>query len=745
MASQPQTLRVVRFGVFEADLQAHELRKGGLKIKIHDQPFQVLAALLAQPGEIVTREELHQRIWPADTFVDFDHGLNTAVNKLRDALGDSADSPRFVETVPRRGYRFLAPVEVCARGAVAAPSPSAAIGESSPDPGGPVRPSMVPARKRNWRILAWALLMVLLALIAVFSVPFFEQPRWNLAGRFQIPLPDKITLEAFDVAVVSPDGQRMVIPGVAPDGKRHLWIRALDSLTAQMLPGTETALLPFWSPDSRFVAYFDESSSVGSLKKVDVTGGPQMPQTLCKLTGAPRAGGTWNRDDTIVFGEAPLLYRVPAGGGEMKRVLALDPSRQERSHVNPQFLPDGRHFLYLSRSAEKKAGIYVGSVDSAETRLLLPIRSNAQYVPPGFLLYGREDTLVAQPFDVKKLRLTGQPFKVAEQLDRAYDFKYLFSASENGVLVYRPIHPNKSQLAWYGRDGAQQASIGEAGVYDDLSLSPDETRLAVEQPDPGFGGSDIWTLDLSTGVFSRVTSHPANDSNNSAPIWSPNGRELVFNSDREGERDLYRKAVGGAEEALLLRSDSYKFPQQWLRDGSLLFLSFSRPGGMYFARLPAPGAKPEKLFQTVYFKGNARVSPDGRWVAYQSTETARWEVYIASYPAFTERRRVSNDGGCQPQWRKDGKELFFLSLDGKLMSAAITAGSRLEVDRPAPSFQVPMRVDPWKYRYQYAVVHDGQRFIFTVPVDQSPQTFALAINWTAGLKLLRPSTVLSAP
>lgn len=721
MAEKEYASPALRFGVFEVNLEAGELRKNGLRVPLQEQPFRMLELLLSKPGRIVTREEVRQRLWPADTFVEFDRALNTAVNKIREVLGDSANNPRFIETVPRRGYRFLASVEASAP----------AIGESSPDPGGPERPSVVPAWSRNQRILAWTLLVVSLALVAVFPFSLFERPRSNLTGRFQIPLPDKITLDEFDVAVVSPDGQRMIIPGVAPDGKRHLWIRALDSITAQLLPGTETALLPFWSPDSRFVAYFDEKEV--SLKKVDVTGGPQMPQTLCKLTGAANAGGTWNRDGTIVFGEAPLLYRVPAWGGEPKRVLTLDPSRQERSHACPQFLPDGRHFLYLSRSVGTKAGIYIGSLDSAETRLLLPIRSNAQYVSPGLLLYGRQDTLLAQPFDVKKLRLTGEPFKVAEQVDRAYDFLYLFSASENGVLAYRPIHPNKSQLTWYGRDGAQQGPIGEAGVYDDLSLSPDETRLAVERPDPAAGGSDIWTLALSTSVFSRVTFHPANDSNDSVPIWSADGRELVFNSDRTGERDLYRKAVGGAEEQLLLQSDQYKFPQQWLRDGSLLFLSFSPPGE-FFGRLPAAGAKPAKLFQTVYFKRNARVSPDGLWVAYQCTETARWEVYIARYPAFTERRRVSSDGGCQPQWRKDGKEIFFLGLDGKLMSAAVKGGPRLEVDRPAPLFQAPMRVDPWNYRCQYAVLRAGQRFIFAAPVDQGPQTFTVAINWTAGLK-----------
>jgi DNA-binding winged helix-turn-helix (wHTH) protein/Tol biopolymer transport system component len=740
MTSQPQTPRVVRFGVFEVDLRARELRKGGLKIKIHDQPFQVLVALLEHPGEIVTREDLHQTIWLADTFVDFDHGLNTAVNKLRDALGDSADSPRFVETVPRRGYRFLPSVEVRAGGAAALP-PVPVICESSPDSGGPVRPSVAPAWSRNRRILAWTLLVVSLAFVAVFSVPVFERPRWNLAGRFQIPMPDKIIFgsDDLDVAVVSPDGQRVVISGVAPDGKRHLWIRALDSITARLLPGTETALLPFWSPDSRFVAYFHGSEN--SLKKVTVTGGPQMPLTLCKLTQAGLGGGTWNRDGTIVFGETPFLYRVPAGGGEAKRVLTLDESRQERSHSFPQFLPDGRHFLYLSRSARRKAGIYVGSLDSAETRLLLPIRSNAQYVAPGFLLYGREDTLLAQPFDVKKLRLTGEPFKVAEQVDRAENFLYIFSASETGVLVYRPIHPNKSQVTWYGRDGAQQATVGEVGVYDGLSLSPDETRLAVERPDPAVGGSDIWTLELSTGVLSRVTFHPSTES---VPIWSADGRELVFNSDRNGELDLYRKAVGGAEEELLLASDYFKYPEQWLRDGSLLFLSGTSEGGMHFGRLPAAGTKPEILFHTDPYKGSARVSPDGRWVAYQGTETARWEVYVARYPAFTERRRVSNDGGCQPQWRKDGKELFFLGLDGKLMSAAVKGGSRLEVNRPTPLFQAPMRVDTWN-RYQYAVVRDGQRFILNAPVDQGSQTFTLAINWTAGLKPQRPSTVLAAP
>ena len=474
-------------------------------------------------------------------------------------------------------------------------------------------------------------------------------------------------------------------------------------------------------------------STKGKLKKIDVMRG--LSVTLCDTT-ASYVGGTWSREGIILFSQfgssGSRLYRVSAAGGEAKEVP--QPDKLPPENDMPQFLPDGRHFLYRSLtkpSGAENGAICLGSLDSKERALLISGASNAIYSPAGFLIYGRGEGLLAQPFDVEKLRLTGEPFSVAEQVARHPDDNWsLFSASENGVLAYRGGASGNIQLAWYGRDGTRLGSIAEPGKYGSVNIAPDETRLAVRRAD-AVGTGDIWTLELSSGILTRVTSHPAEDA---LPVWSPDGRELVFSSNRKGPMDLYRKVVGGTEEELLLGSNNEdKFASQWLADGSILFRA-EGPYGRAMYRLPLSGErKPIPLVKSTFSIGSPVVSSDGTRVAYYSNESGRDEVYVATFPTFVEKRQVSNGGGYQPLWRKDGKELFYLNRKGKIMSVNVRRGARLETGAPQVLFGTPDQA-PEAGAPRYCVTGDGKRFIFPEPVEEGNKPFTIVLNWTAGLK-----------
>ena len=487
------------------------------------------------------------------------------------------------------------------------------------------------------------------------------------------------------------------------------------------------------------------------LKKVDLASG--MAQTICE-THALLGGGSWSQDGVILFSQAKFsaangiqahtLYRVSADGGEVRPVLELDNSRQERSQIEPQFLPDGRHFLYRSvagnEDAEKEA-IYVASLDSKETRRLTSVDSNATFVPPGFLLFGRQGTLLAQPFEVHNLRLTGDPVPVAAEHVARWPrppASSLFSASQNGVLVYlNEISPN-IQLAWYKRDGARLGPIGEPGQYENIRISPDETRIVLDRADAQTRLRDVWTLQLSSGIFTRVTFGPAN---NIGPEWSPSGNELAFSSDRRvsGLYDVYRKAAGGGNDELLLASeDQSRTPQQWFPDGSILLNSWGgrvAGGHNLFYRLPLSGKRQPVLLRRgnkEYFTDDAPiVSSDGHCAAYYSDESGQLEVYVASFPAFRDERRVSANEAGAPLWRKDGKELFYITLDGKFMSVDVKCGARLVTGVPKVLFEISFPVDV--RTIVYCVTENGNKFILGEPIDRN-KSLTVVLNWTAGLK-----------
>ena len=596
--------------------------------------------------------------------------------------------------------------------------------------------------------VAWAAVAVLaLAAITLAVVHFTEPDPQVETTRFLIQQPEGVRFGR--AAQISPDGRHLAFVGASSDGVQRLWIRSLDSLQARPLAGTEgisLPSLPFWSPDSRFLGFFAD----GKLKKISASGGP--PQTLCDASfgrGGTWAGGSTEGEDVIVFAprQTSALYRVSAAGGEPMPVTVLDESTHETTHRHPHFLPDGRHFLYLGGRGTGDRGVYVGSLDagaegqpdSNEKSPLLPDNSVVRYAPPtpwhprGYLLFVRENSLMAQEFDGGRLEPAGQPFPIAEGIQGGLGLTAsVFSVSRTGVLAYQTgVGGGLTQLQWFDREGKPLNSVGDPGSYWTFSVSPDETRTAVSRTDSG----DIWISDLSRGVSSRFTFDPAVEFSHT---WSPDGERLVFSSAREGPFDLYLKPTSGAGEAeLLLRTGNNKGPRDWSRDGRLILYQEQHVDtGWDLWVLPLDGeGQPSPYLQTEFNEELGQFSPDGRWVAYASDETGRTEVYVQPFPASGGKYQVSIDGGIQPRWRADGKELFYLTTDGKMMTAEIFPGETFRAGVPRMLFRTPgvNRVVASTV-FHYDVSRDGQRFLIDAAVEgltQPPLTIVL--NWQEGL------------
>ncbi len=592
------------------------------------------------------------------------------------------------------------------------------------------------SRERLWWIGSTGLLAFALFAALPFVVAYFRRPAPapGHVTRFFVPPPEKSSIIGGGEHI-SPDGTRLVYVSNGADGNRLLWTRPLDSLAAQPLAGTEGAGNPFWSPDSRFVGYFTAGLK---LKKIDVNGG--SPQTLTDVQGG--LGGTWNGEDTIVFARSSSdgLYRISANGGTPARVTALDESRKEIAHVWPYFLPDGRHFLYLARSAQKEnTGIYVGSLDAPDRKLLVSADSSAVYAAPGFLLFLRDRNLMAQAFDANSLQLTGEPLSIAEQV--GYNLitgRSFFSASQNGVIAFLNNNPPKTQLAWFDRTGKQLALVGGPGADTGLRLSPDEKQLAVSRLDTQAGSADIWVIDLSRNNPSRFTFDPGNDS---APVWSADGSRIMFASSRTGIVNVYQRLANGTRDDELF----FKFPQSagpldCSPDGKfLLFGTVSPTKGNDLWLLPLTGdQKPMPFIETQFNETQARFSYDGRWVAYSSNESGQFQIYIQSFPTAGGKWQVSTGGGAQPQWRRDGKELYYLAPDRKLMAVELSAaGPTITPGIPTPLFEARITgVFPGQGGASYyAASGDGKRFLVNMLLsDTTPVSLTVVLNWTAGLK-----------
>jgi len=585
----------------------------------------------------------------------------------------------------------------------------------------------------GWIVAASVLLLAALAFIFVYfrRAPTAEATE---ATRFTIPLPEKAV--TIGPPVISPDGRRLIFRLTTEDGKEFLWMRPLASLDARPLAGTESGIQPFWSPDGRSIAFF----SGGKLKRLDLSA--SAPQTLCDAPS--NVSGTWGRSGLIVFsrGVNDGIYRVPATGGTPERVTQVDASRNELEHTWPVFLPDGRHFLYLARNAQpENSAIYVGSLDSKETKRLVQAHSSVDYAPPGYLLFARENTLVAQGFDIAKLELKGDAFPIAEQVPRnPQNGRAMFSVSENGVLALRSGGLVQNQLIWFDRAGKQLGEVTSPSSYSSPALSADEKRLAVRRADYQTNNPDIWLIDLERGVPIRFTTDPAIDS---FPAWSRDGSRIAFISTRNGLTSIYQKpsSGAGAEEALITSAEP-KYNPEWSPDGRfILYAQTNATTNVDLLLLPLSGErKPQPFLQTNFIEAQGRFSPDGRWVAYISNETGQFEVYVQSFPATSGKVAISTGGGSQPQWRRDGRELYYYTPDRKLMAVDVYAeGSTFKVGVPRSLFNIRVvgaGIDQgFPGNGYYAPAGDGKRFLIaTSPEGSEHQQINIVLNWTADLK-----------
>lgn len=592
--------------------------------------------------------------------------------------------------------------------------------------------------RAKWRErLPWILAAALAALAALaFLLPYVRAPKNEEvhAVRLTIPPPEKGIVSTVSV---SPDGRRVVYGAPNADGKPMLWLRSLDSLTAQPLPGTDNAFFnTFWSPDSRYLGFFTNSDN--KLKKIDITGG--MPQTLADAPSG--RGGTWNRDGVIIFApssDSPL-FRMSASGGEQTPLTVLDESRQETSHRYPQFLPDGHHFLYMVRTVRTGDNlIYVGSIDSKETKRLVTAESGAMYSPPGYLVYLRDGVLVAQSFDAEKLELKGEALPIAE--DIGYDPTSAFArfhVSDSGVLVYYTSGEfGTVQLTWLDRDGKQIGTIGQPGSYGYIRISADDKRLALALRDSQSRRLDVWLMELAHGALTRFTFDPANDV---SPIWSPDAKRIAFSSNRAGQIDLYQKLSSGAgNDEPLLKSGKSSFTNDWSPDGSLIAYNVLAPRTHSdIWMLPLSGdQKPFAVLETTAAERDFRFLPNGRWISYTSDETGPRELYIQSFPIGRGKWQISTGGAGPAKWRSDGKELYYVSGGGKLMAVEVkTDGDTFQMSTPQALFDVRSSALPGAGGMPvFDATSDGKRFLIAVPVQEVTFTpITVVLNWIADLK-----------
>ena len=614
------------------------------------------------------------------------------------------------------------------------------IAESGSQTGisGPV----VSARKGRERILWLASGILLGALVAFSLIPFLPPKKVVHGLHAYIPAPEQTEFifvgDRTAPLEISPDGTRLVFGATDMEGRRLLWVRALDTSTSQPLPGTAGATYPFWSVDSRFIAFFAE----GKLKKIEATGGPS--QIICDAPDG--RGGSWNREGTIIF--APnyngSLYKVTATGGTPVPVTELDP--HENTHRWPQFLSDGRHFLYFTRSSQGEASsTYAGSLNDKEKKLVFRSRSNVVHAKAGYLLFVRDGTLMAQPFDEQDRSVQGDAVPLFEGvLENPSYSRSIVSVSTNGILAYGGVasKAEPSRLLWFDRGGKQIGEVGEPGgnnVYTAPRLSPDGKKLAVTVGDLGRGASDIWIYDLGSGTRTRLTFDP---SVNSQPIWSPDGREIVFFSTRlTSFPQMYRKASNGTgKDELLLNSHGQDRPDDWSPDGKYIMYEPNSSVNTLWL-LPLFGERKPVVFvggELGNFPAQGKFSPDGKWLAHAEYGQGRLELYLTPFPGNTGKWQVSAGGAQYPRWRGDGKELFFLAENDTVLMAADVdlSGSAPRIGTPKKLFDVHPGSSPGNPQASpYDVAADGQRFL-VASVDHvpPPQPINLVLNWEAQLK-----------
>jgi serine/threonine protein kinase len=600
-------------------------------------------------------------------------------------------------------------------------------------------------RSQSRERLAWLVAAILgLGLITAASIAAIlyvrRAPAETAMMRFTIEPPEGWRLAlgtapagsgnvALGPLSVSPDGRRIAIIARNPEGQAQIWIRPFDASAPQPLSATEDASSPFWSPDSRFLGFFAE----GKLKKIEVVGGP--PTVLCNVTGG--SGGTWNRDGVIVFAsiQSPL-QKVDSSGGIPTVAVPLESA--ETAHTRPLFLDDGRHVIFRALESGipgQGRTIYVASLDSGKRTKLLQSDSTNVFFSEGHLLFLRGTTLMAQPFDADRLMLTGEPVPIADEIQTLGSPQSgVFSASKNGVLAYQTgTASNWGQPTWLDHTGKPVAAIGDPAIHWEINLSPDGRRAAVSIFDQS-QTTDIWLLDVVRGLRTRFTFDPSNDR---GPVWSPDGERLVFDSNRSGTYDLYQRAASGAGADELLYADRFnKEPVSWSPDGRhILYTAFNKGDDLWV--LPLEGdRRPVPFADTPFSEVSGQFSPDGRWIAYASNESGRYDIYVAPFPPTGGKWMVSRSGGLVPRWRRDSAEIFYFDGARQMAAAVDGRGTAFEVGSVRALFTPLYPVRVGETRAFYDVSSDGRRFLVNLAAapPTSPRPVSVVLNWTAMIK-----------
>ena len=542
---------------------------------------------------------------------------------------------------------------------------------------------------------------------------------------FSAPLP----FAARGVAI-SPNGHTVAIVGHRESERSNaLWLYEPGSPDATPLPNTAGAAFPFWSADGQSLGFFAD----GKLKKLGLNGGPV--QVLCD---APNGrGGTWNKDGIILFTPTGALgvgvYQISASGGTPVQVTVPDKSLQEDSNRWPVFLPDGTHFLYAAINLSGRRdlySVYLGALNSKEKRLVARAKGNVAYAEPGYLLYYRDQTLFAQRFDSKKLNLTGDPVPVLTDIQFFPRIsEAVFSAAGTGLLVaQRGGDSGASQVLWFDRKGQQIGFAMNSGIYGNIMLDPSGKFVTSDTTDLDSQNTDIWTYDLEARTAKRLTFDPALDS---LPVWSPDGSRIIFASNRELKFDLYLKDANGAQEEKIIRQDGPdRFPTSWSRDGK--YVLYERAPDLWYLRIADMQAF--LLVKGISTLRSPQFSPDGKWVAYSSNESGRWEIYVTSFPEAHGKWQVSNAGGEQPRWRGDGSELFYLSSDARMMAVPVKTGANFDAGTPSALFQAsPREMFATSEIFAYDVSKDGQRFLINTQLKTAMTPLSVVLNWSAKL------------
>jgi eukaryotic-like serine/threonine-protein kinase len=608
----------------------------------------------------------------------------------------------------------------------------------------PLQAGMSPLQpwRRALLVAAGVALGATIALLATVALNtgLFRKPAPKLGPvRFEISPPEGYAIAPGDFApevVVSPDGGMIAVALADSKGKNSLWVRPLSATTAQKLDNTDGADLPFWSPDGQFIGFFAD----GKLEKIPPTGG--SPQTICDAGSGE--GATWSQAGVILFGQGdgPVM-RVGAAGGDPVPVTELEKGKFD-GNVWPQFLPDGKHFLYLAVNfnARLANSVYIGSLDSLQAKLLMKNQSAGRFYPPSHLLFVRDSTLLAQALDTGRMELQGEPIRIAEGVNAADNARAAFSTSNNGVLAFRSgAHggpTDQAQLAWYDRKGKKLAQVGPPGDYLQAVLSPNEKFVALQvhvgtdpkNPDD----QDIWLLDLTSGVYSRQTFDPATEWD---PVWSPDSREILYELNKPGDPQIMELELGSSQPKKLYADGKATYLDDWSADGK--FMIYHDSDNTSFHALPMTGEHvPVALWHDAFARDQVHFSPDGKWVAYNSNESGQLEVFVASFPNLEQKRQVSNGGGGEPLWRADGKELYYLSTDGSLMAVDVKAGTTIDTGPPKPLFRADILnpVGDWG-ETEFNVSRDGQKFLIlerakTQQGDHAEQIHVI-VNWDAAL------------